>query len=586
MTPPTPIAHPYTRTAMNLPQQTRLQQQLPLVRALYARQQIDPSQLDALQPQIEHFEIRLPFIGAFSSGKSSLINALIGTKLLSVSIDPETAIAAELRWAPERQIVGRLESGAALALTEAELQAKEYAPLLPKGWIEIGLPSPALAALPHVVLVDLPGLDSGIEAHQCVIDHYAQRSVAYAVVVQVEEGGLRASLRRALSELAVLDKPVLLVLSMSDKRNADDVAQISALLLEQTTQLMGRPPLALAVTSALKGQTQALSAALGQLNAQVEQVFEQHSVRPWCGELQRAQQLLQLLANTEFQEAGLISAEIETFEQTMGEFDQRLERETQTLQDQLGQILVTIRLRAENALLQRLDSLAYSAQAGADISDEVLGAVRLVLAQAIKEDFEPALSRYLERLHDALPTRLEIKLQLPNAEGAGADRSSYSGLGLMLAPVLTLLSQFPNPLVKLVAVLLPVLATLFERKAERQMQEIEEVRQFERVKSQLRSQLAQAVNQIEAQLRPQLQQQIDQVHAALARKFALERRDIDRTLAAKRDALQAGLEQAAAQRTQASADLALLEQCLAELQTPGPHTPAPQTPAPHTAPAA
>ena len=309
---------------------------------------------------------------------------------------------------------------------------------------------------------------------------------------------------------------------------------------------------------------------------------EQHTGKAEAGrEASKREEREQRILDAAGQEAGLISAEIETFEQTMGEFDQRLERETQTLQDQLGQILVTIRLRAENALLQRLDSLAYSAQAGADISDEVLGAVRLVLAQAIKEDFEPALSRYLERLHDALPTRLEIKLQLPNAEGAGADRSSYSGLGLMLAPVLTLLSQFPNPLVKLVAVLLPVLATLFERKAERQMQEIEEVRQFERVKSQLRSQLAQAVNQIEAQLRPQLQQQIDQVHAALARKFALERRDIERTLAAKRDALQAGLEQAAAQRTQASADLALLEQCLAELQTPGPHTPAP-----HTAPAA
>lgn len=60
--------------------QATLQNQLPLLRDIYARHGLDQTCIDELAPLIAHFEIRMPLMGAFSCGKSSLLNALLGGK--------------------------------------------------------------------------------------------------------------------------------------------------------------------------------------------------------------------------------------------------------------------------------------------------------------------------------------------------------------------------------------------------------------------------------------------------------------------------------------------------------------------------
>lgn len=48
-------------------------------------------------------ELVVPVIGAFSAGKSSLLNTLIGQNVLPVGIAPETELATELRYSAEEQ---------------------------------------------------------------------------------------------------------------------------------------------------------------------------------------------------------------------------------------------------------------------------------------------------------------------------------------------------------------------------------------------------------------------------------------------------------------------------------------------------
>jgi GTPase len=92
-------------------------------------------------------------------------------------------------------------------------------------------------------LVDLPGLDSGIAAHERVIDNYASRSLAYGVVVSIQEGGLRKSLRRALLELAVAQMPVVLILSKADTQRPEEVHAVAERVTADITALMGRAPM-------------------------------------------------------------------------------------------------------------------------------------------------------------------------------------------------------------------------------------------------------------------------------------------------------------------------------------------------------
>jgi len=546
--------------------QTTLQRQLPAVRELHARHGLDQSRIDELAPLVEHFEIRIPLIGAFSCGKSSLLNALLGESLLATAVTPETAVPAELRYGTQRHFAGCLPDGRKLPLNEADLRDNRLAPLLPDGWVEARLPNSALAARQQLVLVDLPGWDSGVAAHERVIDGYVGRSLAYGVVIGIEEGTLRDSLRRALLELAIAQMPVVLIVSKADKRPPQDVQAVVDHLCADIAALMGREPLAVAVTSARKNDVGKLETALDTLQFQAGQIFETRIVDAWRRNLQHAAQHLGLLANQDNQDAARLQADIDKLEQDIRAFDTRLQKETEALQAQIGPILGTIRLRVENALGGRLDMLTDRALSGQNISDDILGTARLVISEAILQEFEPAMQRYLDHLVDALPSRLDFKLDLKATQLDSATESStefrWKNLGTLLAP---LLFHVPHPLAKLLAPLMPLLGTLFDSQGDRQRRQIEQARQHEQAKSRIQSALSDAVRQIDVQLRPVLNEQVQKAQAEVSRNIDAERDEVKRTISTLIATLEKGEAETAALRQRAQADLDRLQAMLAEL---------------------
>ncbi len=46
--------------------------------------------LDKLTSEMESFSVKMPIVGGFNAGKSTLINSFLGTELLPVEITPET----------------------------------------------------------------------------------------------------------------------------------------------------------------------------------------------------------------------------------------------------------------------------------------------------------------------------------------------------------------------------------------------------------------------------------------------------------------------------------------------------------------
>lgn len=546
--------------------QTTLQQQLPVVRDIHAYHGLDQNRIDELTPLIEHFEIRIPLIGAFSCGKSSLLNALLGESLLATAVTPETAVPAEIRFGPERRFAGCLPDGRRLALNETDLRENRLAPLLPAGWVEAQLPSSALAARRQLVLVDLPGWDSGVAAHERVIDDYAARSLAYGVVVGVEEGALRDSLRRALLELAIAQMPVILIVTKADKRPPEDVQAVVEHLRADITALMGREPLAVAITSARKKDMGTLEAALDTLQAKGGEIFEARILEPYRLILHHAAQHLGLLANQDNKDAARLQADIDKLELDIRAFDIRLKQETEKLAAQIGPILGTIRQRVENALGGRIDMLTSRAMSGQDISDDILGTARLVIAEAIRQEFEPAMQRYLDRLVDGLPSRLDFNFDLGQVKTEAASTGGefrWKAIGTTLAP---LVRQIKHPLALIVAPLLPILGALLDSQSKRDHQRVEEARQREQVRSSIHTALDDAVRQIDTQLRPVLTEQVQKAQAEVTRNIESERMEVKKTLGILTTALQQGEAETAALRQRAQADLDRLNVLLDELK--------------------
>lgn len=188
--------------------------------------------LGELKQDLIGSELIVPVVGAFSAGKSTLINSFLHSDLLPVNITPETALATELRHSTNDYIeaikpdgeLDRFDIGEIGSIKEKAQQYK---------YLKVFLNSEPLGEIAPLVLVDMPGFDSPLDAHQRAVLTYLDKGSHYAVLISVEEGTVTRSIQRQLEEFAELDKTFSVFLSKANLRSESDVAAIAQNIKEQ-----------------------------------------------------------------------------------------------------------------------------------------------------------------------------------------------------------------------------------------------------------------------------------------------------------------------------------------------------------------
>jgi len=120
--------------------------------------------------KLEQERFHLVVVGEFNHGKTSLVNALLGRRLLPVGVTPTTAAIHEVRYGaePEARVVYENGDRAPLALEEVSRFALRHEPGMAEGeggavaqpevhHLEIDYPAELLRE--HIVLVDTPGVN-------------------------------------------------------------------------------------------------------------------------------------------------------------------------------------------------------------------------------------------------------------------------------------------------------------------------------------------------------------------------------------------------------------------------------------------
>lgn len=185
-----------------------------------------------LLARISQTELLVPVIGAFSAGKSSLLNALLGQDILPVGLAPETELATELRYSPEPYLLaihvdGREERLPVEAFNDINQRAKQLSHL------QLYVDSPALKGIAPLVLVDMPGYGSSLESHNKAIAFYLPRGVHFVVVTSIEDGNLTQSMIRRLDDVKTYGGDFTFVLSKCNLRPAAQVEQVRNYIDEQ-----------------------------------------------------------------------------------------------------------------------------------------------------------------------------------------------------------------------------------------------------------------------------------------------------------------------------------------------------------------
>jgi GTP-binding protein EngB required for normal cell division len=195
--------------------------------------------LTAVQPTLaacealaEEGPIDVAVLGQFKSGKSSLLNAVLGEAVFPVGAVPVTAVVTRATAGPERAVRVTYLDGSAdeLALARlAEFVTESGNPGNRRRVAVVDVFTPALRDWPGVRLVDTPGLGS-VFTHNTEATRTWMPNVAVALVTVGAERPLSDEDRRLVAEAQQTAPRVAVLLTKVDLLTADELEDVTAFL--------------------------------------------------------------------------------------------------------------------------------------------------------------------------------------------------------------------------------------------------------------------------------------------------------------------------------------------------------------------
>lgn len=343
------------------------------------------SEKDVLKTELEKDSfIKVPFVGDFNAGKSSLINSMLGADILPTNILPETAVSYELYYSANEKLEVWFDDK--LVETTAVSQIKSLQ-LTPRNLVKLYLNNPVVKEWNdrNIVVVDMPGIDSGVEAHNNAILHYVQDGTFFVLVSEVEGGTLRLSTLSFIEEIKKYGAQLAVVVSKIDKKPEQEVLDVKANVESVAKKLLGDSTMvvsASAVNKDFNGVLDILSSIDAEgliVNKYKGQVV--NFIDSFIVELQ-LQMKLMLSDKSDFSE------KIESLKKAQANAVEDLKRKAESAQSVEGSaddILDDI----SDALRQKagyVATLLYSQTDGSALNQEILTIIRPVIVNSLKRE--------------------------------------------------------------------------------------------------------------------------------------------------------------------------------------------------------
>lgn len=474
--------------------------------------------LSSLKRKILETELVVPVIGAFSSGKSTLINAFLGSSVLSVGITPETELATELRYAPDSYLLAIKKDGTGErfsvdALTEVNRRSSEFL------FLRLYLNNAALKDIAPLVLVDMPGFGSSLENHNKAISFYMPRGVHFIVLTSVEEGSITQSMLRQLNEIRGYGADFSFLLSKADLRAPEEVREVADYIGEQILHYLDDTHRVIPVSI---GDGQPLDKALRALNpeAMFSSLFSDQLKDRNFDTIEQINLALRTLS----QDAEQRNTELAALEKALRELETQqesaiAEAKSKFSRNALANCLKNVDQALQNSLEEFINYVLSRNQQG--LSNSIADVIRGSLKATIQSELDSASKAFVGRitesmssLHEGallaqgqnwaqdLGSRVQASLRSTTQVLEGwkavlekASDANGSVLYKTISTILAVTTTIINPIVELLIVFLPEIIRFFVKGNERaKVREKLLTEIFPGIKAELRRHLPEILN--------------------------------------------------------------------------------------------
>ena len=487
---------------------------LEALKAINAAYGLDNGEIDKTLASMRDAKVNLPLIGKFSSGKSALINALLKRRLLKEDITPETAVPTELSFdASADSARVYYNDGKTRAIGLAEYRSQEFDASKVR-CIRMKLHHDALRRIPDILLVDMPGFESGYEIHNKAIDDYLPQSLAYLVAFPADDLILRESVSDILKELRLNEMPVAVVVTKRDKGNDEFETSLQS-LLGKLKSVLGTRELPALITSAADGDASELAEYLAEMQERSGELLE----RRFRADVNRALNATETFLKTSLRNKSLgesqLKEEEERLKKQLDELNESMRRERAKMESEVSECAELIKTDVQDALEADEETLVTLILNKSNISGRVNALVRRAVTAGVKRHLVPVVDRYIARVASGFRTLSagDITIDMDFETWNINQEMSSTLVGLMSNPILKVIVTFVSTLVN-------AFLSLFS---------------FGQAKDKIRAKvkgeiIPEVLDQIEEGLEREIGDQIDRINAEMEKRLDERRAAIDKAM--------------------------------------------------------
>lgn len=368
--------------------------------------------IEVLEQQMKNFEnqkVTIPIIGKFSTGKTALINTLLGysKKLLREDINPETAVPTEICFSEghEEVEIKKVDGTHVISVEEYKNTVLDFNTIQS---VALKLDNSFLKETKDIMLVDMPGFDSGYEVHSKAIDDYLPQSLAYLITFTAEDMSLKYNMISILKELTINEMPICIVITKAEKV-ANEILKDNLNKLESDLEKhLGKRNLRFCITSSKEGEISELVEFLQEVQVQSQDIIN----RKYKAIAYKITSDTEMFLHTLIRNQGLTMSELCEKEKALREEMEEIKKSFSSQADKFNLMIPNCirEMKADllNALNSEESTLVAMVMNEQDIGERVNNIVRTTITQSIKIRFIPKVEKHIETITSQLDTLVSI----------------------------------------------------------------------------------------------------------------------------------------------------------------------------------